>query len=217
MQSFPGHLDARQKTQARQIAAAVKPLMVRANKGVDDALAHAKTALTDALRDQPDGRQTIAHARRSRSFIAAGNRLDEMESDLVELVQDFRETTYRDRFAWWQGCTPVDCLRSIDAEPTLENVARCRAAILHQDPPAKPWKVLVDRQQRLLLTALTQAGGQAVRKAQGADVLANWARTTRKALANLVASSVNDSWVMADKKAGRDVAKEKLLGEVTAA
>jgi len=213
MRSFPGHLDARQKTQARQIAAAVKPLMVRANKGVDDALAHAKTALTDALRDQPDGRQTITHARRSRSYVAAGNRLDEMEADLVAMVQDFRERTYRDRFVWWQGCTPVDCLRSIGAEPTLENIARCRAAILHQDPPAKPWKVLVDRQQRLLLTALTQAGGQAVRKAQGADVLSNWARTTRKALASLIQTAVNDSWVMADKQAGRDVVKPKMLPE----
>jgi hypothetical protein len=174
---------------------------------LDDAHAHATKALTDALKATPDGRATIARVRRSPSYAAALVRLDELGAALVMLCGDAREAEYRRAYAEWGESLPAEVLRPrLDpANPPIALVARCSALVWHGTTLQAEFRGQTDPIKRRLLAALTLAGGRAATPRGGADLLRGWRTAAEGALLRTAAAALNDSLVLADRLAGRDV------------
>jgi hypothetical protein len=176
-----------------------------------DSRAHALAALTETLKDTPEGRPTIARARRSRSYLAALNRLVELQADLVELIGNAREAFYRASFAEWAALMPDGVLRSPDPEPALDRIARCRAVVWHGTTLQGQIKAPTDAARRRLLSALAVAARRDQPERDAASLLTTWGRQAEKAIGMAAALAVNDSWGLADRMSGRDVVKAELL------
>jgi hypothetical protein len=205
-------------TAAERHDAALLDLTGRARRLIEakagDAESHARNALTDALKATPEGRPTLARVRRSPGYASALSRLDELAFSLVALCEAARVREYRRAYGAWPAALPPEVLRPrLDpAAPPSRLVERCRAALQHGTTLLIEIRGAVEPARRRLLPTLTQAGNRATPERAGADLLAAWRRGVEASTLRVAAASLNDSLILADRLAGRDViAPERLL------
>lgn len=204
-------LAERQVARERRLATARAMLAAKIRAGVENAAAHARNALTETLRETPDGRATAAKVRRSRSYHAALARLDELRDAVVVFAEVVRGAEYRRAWRFWRGHLPADSLRPGADDAPEANLRRCRAAMLHGMTTRQEIEGRILPYRRRLLAALTVAGGRATRKADAADLIAQWAKGATDGIAATADAMLNDSFVLADRLAGRDVVRPELL------
>ena len=204
-------LKAREKAQADAIGRWSAGAAFVADKALADALAHAQKALTDTLKATPDGRATIAKARQSRSFAAAVGHLDDLWNRLVVLVGDARMEFYHASYGYWRNHLPAEFHRSDDPEPRQSDLAKTRAAILHGMSLPGWLAGPIETAKKSLLAQLAQAASRGTAGADAADRLRAWAAQARRSIAQSAAVAINDSWTLADRRAGRDLVKPGLL------
>lgn len=188
---------------------ALTPFLRKADRLIaaklDDAHAHATTALTAALKVTPDGRPTRARAARSPSYGAALSRLEELRDDLVDLVRVARASFYRASFDTLRPLIPAAYHVTPDPEPTQRNVARVVAALIHGTDLRQDLRQPLDRAARLLLPALTlaaradESGGAAI------DRLKAWRVKAASTTTSTVRIALSDSQIHAWREAGRDL------------
>lgn len=180
---------------------------------LEDAEAHAVKALTDALKQTPDGRQTVRKARRSPSFQAAHARLDELwaalagpsVSSLDGVIRDAREDLYRAAFALWKPLIPTPLLVQADPKPTQANATAARRIVLHGYELRQELSGPILAAQRKLLAALAQAGQRSTPNRIASDLVKTWRLQSQSAIAGAVSRVLSDSEVRLNVLAGRDL------------
>lgn len=177
---------------------------------VSDAVAHLHKAATNALRDTPDGKPTLARAKRSPSFGAAMDRLDGLVDRLVRIEQAAREDAYRRSYDWHRERLPQE-LRSPDESPSDRRVDRCRNFTILGYSVRDRIMVAVDTAKRSALASLARASTRAVERSAGTDVVEAWGDVASRSLATVAAQAIGDGATWAARMAGRDAIKAELL------
>ena len=177
---------------------------------VSDAVAHLHKAATNALRDTPDGKPTLARARRSPSFVAAMDRLDELILPIVRIEQGAREDVYRRSHTWHRESLPKE-LRSPGESPSDRRVDRCRNFLILGYSIKDRLTVAVDAAKRSALSSLARASTRAVERSAGTDVIEAWGDVAARSIATVAAQSIGDGVTWADRMAGRDAIRAELL------
>lgn len=196
---------------ARELLARTEAARLRVDRGIADATAHARNALTATLRKAPEGRPTLAVVRRNPSYGAALSRLDELRGALVEQVESARVDAYRASWRFWCDHLPADVRRPGLDGPPADRVERCRVAVLHGLTLAEEIGSRLAADRARLRPALAVAGNRATPIDDGEDGLRRWGDRARAGILSVVAAALNDSLVMADRLAGRDVLLPELL------
>jgi hypothetical protein len=176
-----------------------------------DAQAHAEKALTDTLKSTPDGRKTRRKASSSPSYAAAINRLDELADDLLKLTRRARETFYRTAHATYAPAIPPALLVSPDPKPTLRNVARFVAILIHGNELRDDLATPIERYKSALLPTLTLAGREAESGRTATDRIKGWRTKAEAALNGTVRTALSDSQMAATTEAGRDLIHPKFI------
>ncbi|WP_165251166.1 hypothetical protein [Paludisphaera soli] len=188
----------------RRMRGRIAPWIRRASEVVgakiDDARAHAQKAVTDSAKAARDGRATAILVRRSRSYLAAVARLEELLTLLAGprstsnagLIRDAWEASYRDSTAIWRDRLDSSLWRSSDPQPTREGVATARSQFLQGyelhdwiDHPVR--RAIADLGRAINLAAATAADESA-----RLDPLDAWESTKRHALTQSVIGAIGD-------------------------
>ena len=186
---------------------------------VQDARAHASKAVTESLKQTPDGRPTARKARRSPSSQAAAKRLDELLDALAGpsvsglnqgLIRDAREALYREAFDRWKVDIPEGLRRSLES-PTLAAIAAARGLILHGYDLRSELSTTFDAQKTRLAAATVLAGSRGATSTTKVDLLGHWELAATNEISRVVALALGDSAVALDRIAGRDLVRPELL------
>ncbi len=206
-------LDKKSREQLRLFGAHLADIGRVIAAKVADARAHASSAITQTLKDEPDGRPTHARVRRSRSYLAAISRLAELHEDLAGpsvrslqgRLRDAREESYVQAFGQYKGLLDPSLWVSPDPGPTRANVAAVRALPLHgkdlRDEVGHPIK----RAAANLHAAVALAALRSSPEATSTDVLDTWQARTERAILASARLALSDGQVAADVRAGRDL------------
>lgn len=178
---------------------------------VADTASHAGRGLTAALIDTPDGRSTVARARRGRSFAAAVARLRELADALASLIADWREESYREGFAWWADRVPDGMARPGEIGPTIVGVSEARGMVLHGESVYSEVTHAADEAARRLLTTVARAARKGLPAADARDLIDGWESRTVATLTAAVDRMLSDSQVAADQLAMRGTVRPELL------
>lgn len=180
---------------------------------VDQAAAHAITALTETLKATPDGKPTERAVRRSRSYRAATARLLELWDALAGpsidstegLIRDAREDLYRKSFAFW-----TEHLEGEDpkAAPTRRQVTLARVAIIDGYDLRTEVGAAIRSATADLKRAVTAASNSTTPSRVATDRIRTWQATKGGALRILAARLISDSNVSAHNQALIDLAEE---------
>jgi hypothetical protein len=198
--------DAQRRLVAAQSALAGRVIATR----LDDVAAHAEKAITETLRQTPDGRATAARLKRSRSYLAACDRLSELRSELTAYAAACREAAYRNAYDWWYERTP-DHVRRPGVGITRRNVSQVRGVYLHGTPLSVEVGAPVLLACRRLAPALTQAASLTVARYDATDKLAAWRATAQRTIAAAVGTAISDGATAAERKAARDCIAPEFL------
>jgi len=177
---------------------------------VSDAAAHINKAATDALRSTPDGKPTLARARRSPSFAAAMDRLDELVGRIVRIEQAAREDAYRQSYAWHRESLPQE-LRSAGESPSARRLAQCRDFPILGYSAKDRTMDAVDSAKRSALATLARTSTRALERSAGADAIEAWGDAASRSIATVAAQSIGDGATWAARMAGRDAIRDDLL------
>jgi hypothetical protein len=168
---------------------------------VADARAHVDRAITDTLKDTPDGRPTVLKAQRSPSYQAALNRLDELRVDLIGpatnaltgLLRDARAAFYRDSVELWKRVIPPENRRVPDPQPTDRGEAIVRGAIIHGLDLYREIVPGFIRVRNNLFAAVNGAGRTGSHAKSSKAIVDRWEKDTRDHLVKRAMSSLSDS------------------------
>jgi hypothetical protein len=178
---------------------------------VRDAQAHGTKAVTEALKQTPDGRPTLRRARRSPSLTAGKARLDELLTDLAGpsvasragLLRDARQAFYQASFAKWWPLVPED-LRIPHGGDRWANVSQgARTLVLHGRDLRDELAPRIEAAKRGLASAVVLASSPH-REEGGLDLLEAWGRSAERTLRDAVNISLGDDQLALDRIAGRD-------------
>lgn len=211
-------LDRKATSQEKRIGAWVIRARSLVNQAVSNAAAHATKALTDRLRRAPDGRRTLARARRSPSLKAAHNRLTELldalagpSIDSVEgLIRDSREDLYKDALKRWSDLIPDQYLRPDPATIRVEESLGVRRLTLHGLELRAELRAPIDTAIRNLDAVLGQAAGRSTADHVASDLIDGWAMRARDAIGQAVQTAVMDGAYRCDVAAGWYCVKPEL-------
>jgi hypothetical protein len=185
---------------------------------IADARAHAEKAVTDTLRQTPDGRASVARIRQNPSFQAALNRLDELHTALAGpdelhtalagpsvtsisgLVHDAAEAAYTDsRDLWWDQIDPD--YRAPSKEPTREQKTNVRGLLWYGLPVRQGFKTQFQTAHNNLLIAVSAAGSTQATNRDGFIALRTWEEKTKASLMSRLGAAMVDANVRADREA----------------
>ena len=196
-----------------------KAITARIAGKVADARAHGEKAVTETLRQTPDGRPTVRLAHRSRSVVAAQARLAELLADLVGpgpwsregMIQNAYADLYRAAVAQWKPLIPEDLRAPLfDLHPTAANVTKARALSLHGMTPCRELNgVFLSVRQRLVAAVALAASPSAF--AGGIDRLAAWELAARTGLTRTAVLLLGDAEIALDHQAGLDLIRPELI------
>jgi hypothetical protein len=184
-------------------------VLARIQRGLDDAEAHARAAVTLALKAEPEGRATARRARRSRSSRAALSRLGELGDALAGptllsldgLIRAGWQQAMELAFDRWTLILGQESVRPAPWPTAAELRAMRRHTIdgleLRQEIGAP-----IDRIARQLLAAIAQAGARATPESAGLDGLAAWRRRAEGVLWSACDLALRHGAVFADAAAG---------------
>lgn len=194
---------------ARAVQEVKREARRRSDRGIDDASAHAQRALTKVAREAKAGKPTLVLVRNGRSYNAALERIHEATSDLLDLVRDARGQFYGVSFVGWVACLDARWVRD-GAAPTQAGEARVRGLALHGYPLDVEFRNAADSLGRSLEQAVSLASTPGLTQdPQG--VMDAWEERARAALWGTADRLIEDSWVVADRAAGRDCLRPELL------
>lgn len=217
----PSQLATFEEAQARSL----RPWLARALEAieakVDDARAHGVKAVTETLKQTPDGRATLRKAAGSRSLQAAQSRLDELWSllcgasaaSLDGLLRDARESFYIESFERWKPFIPSELWMASDPQPTQANIRLVRAMPVHGYELRHEFEVPIRRAKASLRAGVTQAGRRSTPDSISTDLINGWAETARQSLFRVAQSALSDGQKLAETLAGRDLVHPDYLDE----
>jgi hypothetical protein len=188
---------------------------------VDDARAHAVKAVTDTLKQTPDGRPTLRRAGRSRSVLAAFSRLDELwdalcgptNASLSGRIRDARAAFYAESFERWKPWIPSELWVGPDPHPTVENLKLARTYPIHGYDVRQEFSSPFQRAKISLQAAVTLAGRQSTSDHISTGIIDGWSEKTRQSLFVVAKSSLSDGQKWAETKAGRDLVHSDYLDD----
>lgn len=173
-----------------------------------DARAHAEKAVTDTLRQTPDGRASLARIRANPSFQAALSRLDELHNAItgpaVTSIQGFvhhaSEAFYRDaRTYYWDQIHPDYRVES--PAVTQQQTANVRGQLWFDLPVRQALEPELKRMKNSLAVALGTAGSRQTATRDGYTALNTWHTQTAESLTRRVAGALVDANIRADRQA----------------
>lgn len=196
----------------------LEPWVVRATELVAgklaDAWAHAEKAVTDTLRQTPDGRASLARIRANPSFQAALNRLDELHTAIAGpsvtsvqgLVHNAAEAFYHDarKYHWENWPKEHADLRVESHAVTHEQAAHVRGQLWFDLPVRQAFEVDLKRLKNSLTAALGNAGSTQATSRDGYLTLHTWYAQTVQSLTRRVAGALLDANIRADFQAMLD-------------
>lgn len=195
------------------LAGAVRDFMAearrRVDRGIDDATAHAERALTKVAREARAGKPTLVLIRAGRSYNAALERIRETTDDLRGIVGEARERFYGIAYVGWVACLDPQWLRP-GARPTQERASFVRGLALHGYPLDAELRNACEALERSLEQAIALASTPGLTQDPG-GVVEGWDQRSRASLRSLSERLIDDSWVAADRAAGRDCLRPELL------
>lgn len=207
-------MEAKARAEDAAVAARWREAAATVERGTAAAGDHALAALTGSLKAEPDGRRTLAKARRSRSYAAAEARLTELGADLVGMVRSAREQFYRDAYDHWSRVMPTEFLKAVPPVPTARELSAVRGFPIGGTTVAAEFGALVAGARRRLLAALTRASARGRPASVAVDAVRAWRAREAGTLASAARRALSDSQVFADTAAGWHVARPDLrLGE----
>lgn len=163
---------------------------------LSDARAHAGKALTETLRETPSGRPTVLATKRSRSYLAAVARVDEMAEGLAAFLADARERLLVDAFDAWAPMLGVPARK-----PNQRERAATRSAALHGYTLQDEIRPRADRIKRAMGAAIAQAAAPDLPARDAAAILNAWERRSAVAIASGLRLLLSDSAILADNVA----------------
>jgi hypothetical protein len=173
-----------------------------------DARAHAEKAVSDTLRQTPDGRASMSQIRQNPSFKAALSRLDELHTALAGpsvtsisgLVHDVAEHAYIDsRDLWWDQIDPD--YRAPSKEPTEAQKNNVRGLLWYGLPVRQGFKTQFQAAHNNLLIALSAAGSTQATNRDGFVALRGWEEKTKASLMSRLGAALVDANVRGDREA----------------
>jgi hypothetical protein len=201
-------IDAMEQRHIARLEPWVKRGVVLVSGKLADARAHAEKAVTDTLRQTPDGRASVARIRQNPSFQAALTRLDELHTALAGssvtsisgLVHDVAEHAYVDsRDLWWEQIDPD--YRAPSKEPTNEQKANARGLLWYGLPVRQGFKTQFQAAHNNLLIALSAAGSIQATNRDGFTALRTWEEKTKASILSRLGAALVDANVRADREA----------------
>lgn len=178
---------------------------------LDDARSHAENAVTDTLRNTPDGRATAGRVRQSRSFLAALSRLDELWAAIggasvqstSGMIHDAADAFYVDsRDLWWNQIP--EKFRATRREPTIQQRDYARGLLWFGLPVRSGLEQSIGSARNGLLVAAGQAGASGSTRREGVSTLKAWELRHRSALIKRAGLALNDANQRSDLQAMRD-------------
>lgn len=165
-----------------------------------DAAAHARRAVTNALRAEADGRPTLRKASASPSTRAAAARLDELRTALIGprkdsldgLLRDARAAFYRDAFDWVAPYL-VAGVHRMDGRPTDAGADVARGAVIHGYDLAAEFAALFAQSASTLSACLNLAGARDASPRTADVLLGAWEDKRRRAVSNRCRLVLGDS------------------------
>jgi hypothetical protein len=181
---------------------------------VEDARAHAENAVTQTLKNTPDGRATTGRVRQHRSYVAAVNRLDELWAVLAGenvqsisgMIHDATADFYEDSRAMWAQQIK-EPFRVKDAEPSQKQITYARGLLWFGLPVRTGLEQVILAAKNGLLVACGQAGASDATKRDVAAALNSWELRHRVAIIKRAGLALNDANQRADLQAMRDTIK----------
>jgi len=166
-----------------------------------DARAHAEKAVTDALKQTPDGRRSARRIDNSPSYKAALGHLDALMDSLVGiskdslggLIRDARAAFYRSSVALWKPHIDPKFWVGPDPAPTQSGERIMRGAIVHGYDLHRELEPAFAVTANQLFVAINQAGRRAATDRQGRDRLRLWHDQAKARLIARVSQSLSDS------------------------
>jgi hypothetical protein len=191
--------------------------LARIQRGLDDAEAHARTGVTDALRRAPEGRATVRRARRSRSTQAALTRLPELRDALAGpsvdsldgLIRDGWQAALEQSFDRWTLILPRESVRS-SPWPTAAELRAIRRHVIDGLELRQEIGAPIERIARQLLAAIAQAGSRMTPATAGLDGIGAWRRRSEGVLWSACDLALRHGAVFADAAAGYLVLRPEL-------
>lgn len=187
---------------------------------VADAEAHAVKALTEALRQEPDGRSTTNRVRRSRSIEAARHRLSELLDGLAGpaidsldgLIRDGREQFLVTAFREWSALLDDATMRP-SRTPTEAERKAIRRYEAHGLPLRHEVQGRIDAVSRSLVATVAQASGRAIGDRSAMTLIRTWRRQASRSILSTVQLALSDSAVIADTAAQWLLVRPELRGD----
>lgn len=209
--------------QARLLRPWLKKALALIDTKVSDAHAHAAKAVTDTLKQTPDGRATVRRAAQGRSTQAACNRLDELWDAMCGptsasnsgLIRDARAIFYEESFERWKPFIPEELWVKDNPGPTAAGINEARTAPVHGYDVRQEFAVPIDRAKRSLQAAIVRCGHSSTPEHVATDILEGWAERARQSLFRVARSSLSDGQKVTETKAGRDLVHPDYLEELT--
>jgi hypothetical protein len=192
-------------------------VLARIQRGLDDAEAHARAAVTKTLRRTPEGRATARRARTIRSTQSALSRLAELQADLAGpsinsldgLIRDGWQAALEQSFDRWVLILPGESVRP-QPWPTAAELRAMRRHTIDGLELRQEIGAPVERIARQLLAAIAQAGSRATPESAGLDGIAAWRRRSEGALWSACDLALRHGAVFADAVAGYLVLRPEL-------
>lgn len=206
-------IDRKADEQLKRLNAWIGHCMARVAAKLDDAKAHAVNAVTQTLKDTPDGRATIQKVKRSSSYRAALARLDELldilagpsSRSLDGLMRAAREDFYTDAFRLWRTLIDESLWRSKDRHVSQDGISVVRGLPIHGLDVRDELRGRFDRIKRHLAAALAVAGGRSTPGDVATQAIDTWHKQSVASLALAVRLALSDGQVAADTQAARDL------------
>lgn len=178
----------------------------RIGRSLDDAEAHAVSAITRSVRLAPAGRPTIAEVRQTRGVTAAEARLNELLNGLENLIGQSREAAYRIAAPGWVGSLDPAWQRRGAGQISQAAIDRARSLVVGGMVVRRDLQGSIERARSDLERTLVTAGTPAGPSAPSPDELVTqWATQARRAIEVAALGILEDGFNAIDRLAGRDV------------
>lgn len=168
---------------------------------VEDARAHAGRALTAGIKQAQDGQASRRKILASRSYVAALNRLDELQVMLIGdrvdslqgLIRDARADFYRFSIDLWKPHIRPKYLVVPNPGPTKEGDAIVRRAIVDGATLLNDIGPTIDQSKRSLEISMNSAARKDLRASVAQDLLDTWESDSVRRIEMRVFGSLSDS------------------------
>jgi hypothetical protein len=193
----------------RELDSSVTQAVAKASRLIadrlDDALAHAKNALSDTARKARDGRPTLTAIKREFGYSTAVSRLMALRDELVLLAEQTRVEQYPRSWEYWRGQIPPK-YQSEETSPRRSGANKARVFMIRGKTLAQEFHTVANEVSNRLQATLVQAAARV--EDDRAGRLADWAKQAKGSFGRHAKAVLGDGVMLADRMAGRHVVHE---------